>query len=402
MSGQVAYREAAATDITGPIVAPRVSSARGKRRIVMIQTQAEGAGAQEISRILGQGLTAKGYEVHHIFFFRRTAAFDNEPNAVFCALRRPSSIADVVRMFAALVEHLRKIKPDAVLCFQHYGNVIGALAARMAGVKAIVANRTSAKILEPRLTRWIDFVFGLTGVFKKIVVNSKEIEDEYRLYPRGYHARVQRIDHGFESKSSNLSRSAARREFSLPDDVVLLGSVARLHPLKNLDAAIRLLAINSEWHLALAGQGPARMQLERLAKLLGVRDRLHFMGELPPARIAVFLRMLDVFVFPSQAESFGLAVVEAAQAAVPVVANDLSVLHEVLAVDGMPCALFVDTTNPESFAEAVQRLLDDGELKVTLSSRGKELSQRYSLEVMVASYTALIETGMASAGLLRR
>jgi glycosyltransferase involved in cell wall biosynthesis len=183
---------------------------------------------------------------------------------------------------------------------------------------------------------------------------------------------------------------------------VLLGSVARLHPLKNLDAAIRLLAINSEWHLALAGQGPARMQLERLAKLLDVRDRVHFMGELPPARIAIFLRMLDVFVFPSRAESFGLAVVEAAQAGVPVVSNNLSVLREVLAVDGTPCALFVDATNPEDFAEAVQRLLDDEELKGTLLSRGRELSRRYSPEAMIASYAALIEAGMASAGPLRR
>ena len=47
-----------------------------RRRIVLVQTQAEGAGAQEITRILGQGLTARGYDVHHVFFFRRTAAFD--------------------------------------------------------------------------------------------------------------------------------------------------------------------------------------------------------------------------------------------------------------------------------------------------------------------------------------
>jgi glycosyltransferase involved in cell wall biosynthesis len=392
MSQQVVYRESVATGVATPTVAPRIGLARSKRRIVMIQTRAEGAGAQEISRILGHGFTARGYEVHHVFLFRRTAAFDNEPNAVFCALRRPTRIADLARMFGALVDHLRNLQPDAVLCFQHYGNIIGALAARIVGVKTIIANRTSAKILEPRLTRWINFAFGMTGVFKRIVVNSKEIEDEYRFYLRPYQERVQRIEHGFESKICNLSQSAARREFSLPDDVVLLGSVARLHPLKNLDAAIRLLAINSEWHLALAGQGPARMPLERLAKLLGVRDRLHFVGELSPARVAVFLRMLDVFVFPSQVESFGIAAVEAAEAGVPVVANDLSVLREVLAGDDLPCALFVDAADPERFATAVQRLIDDVELKATLSSRARELSRRYSPEAMVASYVKLIES----------
>ena len=117
------------------------------------------------------------------------------------------------------------------------------------------------------------------------------------------------------------------------------------------------------------------------------------MGELSPAQVAVFLRTLDVFVFPSQAESFGLAAVEAAQAGIPVVANDLRVLREVLAVDDKPCALFVDAANPEIFAAAVQSLLDDGALKATLTVRGRELSRRYSPDVMVAKYLALIETG---------
>ena len=191
--------------------------ARRKPRIVMIQTQAEGAGAQEISRILGQGFEAKGYEVHHVFFFRRTAAFDNEPNVFFCARQCPAGISDFVRMLTVLVRHLGAIRPDVVLCFQHYGNIVGALAARLAGVKAIIANRTSAKVLEPRWTRWLDLAFGTTGLFSKVVVNSKEIEDEYRRYPRRYRARVARIDHGFESKSSDLSRSAARKVFALPD-----------------------------------------------------------------------------------------------------------------------------------------------------------------------------------------
>jgi glycosyltransferase involved in cell wall biosynthesis len=373
--------------------------ARRKPRVVMIQTQAEGAGAQEISRILGQGFEARGYEVHHVFFFRRTSAFDNEPNAFFCALQRPGGIPAFVRMLTVLIRHLRQLRPDVVLCFQHYGNIVGALAARIAGAKVIIANRTSAKVLEPRWTRWLDLAFGTTGLFKKVVVNSKEIEDEYRRYPRLYQARVARIDHGFQSKSTDLNRSAARRALALPENITLLGSVARLHPLKNLDAAIRLLVIHQDWHLALAGQGPAQPQLESLAKSLGVLDRLHFMGELSPAQIGIFLRTLDVFVFPSQAESFGLAAVEAAQAGIPVVANDLGVLREVLAIDELPCALFVDAANPESFAAAVQKFLDDDVLKATLTSRGRQLSQRYSPDAMVVNYLALIETGaVRSAG----
>src|SRR5262249_7831809 len=105
-----------------------------------------------------------------------------------------------------------------------------------------------------------------------------------------------------------------------------------------------------------------------------------------------FLRSLDVFVFPSSAESFGLASVEAAQAGVPVVANDLEVLREVLAVDGQPCAVFVDVTNTWKFTEAPRKLLTDQQLRRLLSSRGIRLGDRYSRDAMVDRFDALISS----------
>ena len=50
---------------TDKVAAPRVRAGAAKARVVLVQTQAEAAGAQEISRILGAGLTAQGYEVHY-------------------------------------------------------------------------------------------------------------------------------------------------------------------------------------------------------------------------------------------------------------------------------------------------------------------------------------------------
>ena len=125
-------------------------------------------------------------------------------------------------------------------------------------------------------------------------------------------------------------------------------------------------------------------------------DRVHFVGELTPEQVGIFLRALDVFVFPSLAESFGLAPVEAAQAGIPVVANDLEVLREVLAVKGEPCALFVDVGDTCAFATAIRSLLTDKELSAALSARGRELSQRYSLETMVDRFAALIASSTAS------
>ncbi|MEA2934636.1 MAG: hypothetical protein QOD74_1282 [Variibacter sp.] len=377
--------------VAGPQVAEQVAAARRRPRIALVQTQAEGAGAQEIARILAQGLEARGYDAHLVFFFRRTAAYDGHAKTFFCAPQRPASLLDVARMFAALVRHLRQLQPDAVLCFQHYGNVVGAVAAFLAGRRNIVANRNSVRSLEPLWVQWLDLAFGTAGLFRRVVVNSKAVADEYRSHPRWYRSRVVRIDHGFETKTARHGKADARSSLGLPADVCLLGSVARLHPAKNLAAAIRLLSGNRDWHLALAGQGAERGNLEKLALSLGVFDRVHFVGELAPERIGTFLQALDVFVFPSLAETFGLAVVEAAQAGIPVVANKLEVLQEVLAVDGAPCALFADARDTNAFGAAVRRLLEDEDLRAAMTSRAAGLATRYSLDTMVARYAGLLE-----------
>jgi glycosyltransferase involved in cell wall biosynthesis len=364
-------------------------------RILLVQTQAENAGAQEISRLLSQGLETRGHTVHQLFLFRRTDAFDGSPNAVFCADRRPTGPRSIATLLARLFGHVRRLRPDVVLCFQHYGNLIGAPVARLAGARVVIANQTSATLTTPALARQLDRLCGALGLFTRTVVNSSDAELEYKGYPRSYRSRLIRIDHGFQDKGSALGRAAARAAFGLPGAGVLLGCVARLHPLKHLDAAIRLLPLDRDWRLALAGQGASRADLVDLARRLGCADRVHFLGELPSAQVGDFLAALDVFVFPSLAETFGLAVVEAAQAGVPVVANRLDVLEEVLAVDGGPCALFVDVDDTDAFAGAVRRLLDDPLLADALAARGRRLKQRYSLDAMVDAYEALIE-GLAA------
>src|SRR5436305_10608007 len=95
------------------------------RRILMIQTQAENAGAQEISRILSEALSERGFDVRQLFLFRRTSSFDDAPNTIFCADERPGGGRALARLIGKLVREVRRIRPDAVLSFQHYGNLFG-------------------------------------------------------------------------------------------------------------------------------------------------------------------------------------------------------------------------------------------------------------------------------------
>jgi glycosyltransferase involved in cell wall biosynthesis len=144
------------------------------------------------------------------------------------------------------------------------------------------------------------------------------------------------------------------------------------------------------WHLALAGQGADEARLRQLADDLKVSDRLHLLGEIAPRQIADFLACLDIFVFPTQAETFGLAAVEAANAGVPSVVTDLPVLREVLSFEGKPTALFVDASDQAKLSAAVSRLLTDQALSDELQKNAKGLRLRYSVDAMVEEYVQIL------------
>ncbi|WP_375161887.1 glycosyltransferase family 4 protein [Bradyrhizobium sp. RDT46] len=379
-------------DLGEPTATAPARSNRGgpKPHVLLAQTQAENAGAQEISRLLGAGLTARGYRVTNLFFFRKSDSFDEPPDTLYCAPSRPGNPVALLRMLWTLGRHIRTIRPDAVLTFQHFGNVIGAGMTRLVSRAAVVANQVSSALAMSRPVRTADIVMGSLGFFDRITLNSKDMEREYSRYPAAYRSRMVHVPHGFDDKALTLSKDAARQAFNLPPDRVLLGCAARLHPHKRLDLAIRLLPDQPSWHLALAGQGADEARLRQLADELKVSDRLHLLGEIPPSRMADFLACLDVFVFPTQAETFGLAAVEAANAGVPSVVADLPVLREVLSCEGKPTALFVDASDHPKLSAAVSLLLTDQPLREALRQNAKGLRLRYSVDAMVEEYVRIL------------
>ena len=358
--------------------------------VLLVQTQAENAGAQEISRLLGAGLTARGYRVTNLFFFRKSDSFDEPPDTLYCASSRPGHPLALLQMLRTLGRHIRTTRPDAVLTFQHFGNVIGAGVSRLVCRAPVIANQVSSALSMSWPVRTADIVMGSLGFFDRITLNSLDMQREYSRYPAAYRSRMVHVPHGFDDKALTLPRQAAREKFKLPTDRVLLGCAARLHPHKRLDAAIRLLPDQPSWHLALAGQGTDEVRLRRLADDLNVSDRLHLLGEIAPRQMADFLACLDVFVFPTQAETFGLAAVEAANAGVPSVVTDLPVLREVLSFEGKPTALFVDASDHAKLSASVSKLLTDQTLREELRQNAKGLKLRYSVDAMVEEYVRIL------------
>jgi glycosyltransferase involved in cell wall biosynthesis len=282
---------------------------------------------------------------------------------------------------------MRRARPDAVISYQHYGNIAGTIAGRLAGAKHLIANQSGAP---GRHGGWpaalADTLMGVAGLYDYSVVNSAWLAAQFDAYPVTYRKRLRRIDHGVEAAGPLADKRAARGTFGLPDNAYLVISSGRLTEDKNQAAIVAALPRLPDVHLALAGAGPEREALMALAAKWGVADRVHFVGEVPRARMVDFLAAGDLFVFASRTETFGLAVAEAAIAGLPIVANGLDVLREVLG----GAALYVDVDRGDELAAAIARIKGDALLQAELVDAGRALATRYSPAAMTQAYAALL------------
>jgi glycosyltransferase involved in cell wall biosynthesis len=163
--------------------------------------------------------------------------------------------------------------------------------------------------------------------------------------------------------------------------VVTVGRLTAQKRISLLIEAVGILAAEGRpVPLTIAGDGPERASLERLARELGLRDLVRFTGQVEPRRIPEVLRDAAVFAFPAAGEGFGLAVVEALMLGLPVLAaRDGGGVAEIVPV-GKGGRLA--EPDPRSFAEAITALLDDREAAQEAARAGAKLKQRLSPEAV--------------------
>ena len=145
---------------------------------------------------------------------------------------------------------------------------------------------------------------------------------------------------------------------AVPRDARVLLAVCRLEPQKGIDVAVRALEEIPGAHLVVLGEGPQRAELERVAD-----ERVHLPGRVPD--VAAWLLRADVLVHPVRWEGFGLAVLEAMLAGLPVVATNVSSLPELVGDAG----ILVPQDDASGLAAAVNRVLAD---PADLGARGRE------------------------------
>jgi glycosyltransferase involved in cell wall biosynthesis len=172
---------------------------------------------------------------------------------------------------------------------------------------------------------------------------------------------------------------------SVPDDerIVRLLSVGTVEPRKGLEYLLRALSELSDcsWQLDLLGDFDAQHHafLEKLARSIHVADRVRFHGRVVDSVLEDFMSRAHVYVSPSLGEGFGLAVLEAMERGLPVVATQAGALPEL--VQNERTGLLVPPRNPSALAAALRRTIVDPDLRQRLGQSAQDaVKDRYSWE----------------------
>ncbi|MFF5855733.1 glycosyltransferase [Streptomyces sp. NPDC012751] len=265
-------------------------------------------------------------------------------------LTDPGPVADGLRADGVRVTHLgmsgnrdlsalprlarviRRGRYDLVHTHLYRACLYGRIAARLAGVRAVVATEHS---LGDTQTEGRPLGAGVRALYllgerlgRSTVAVSPAVAARLARWgvPR---PRIAVVPNGIDLARFAFDPEARRRTraaLGLPEDAFVIGGIGRLVPGKRFDVLVRALAdLPGDCRLLLVGGGPQEPVLRRTARRAGVADRVLFAGERPylpdgspgPALPALASAM-DVLAAPSPEEAFGLAVVEALAAGLPV------------------------------------------------------------------------------------
>ncbi|HEX3584371.1 MAG TPA: glycosyltransferase family 4 protein [Candidatus Angelobacter sp.] len=373
-------------------------------KLTLIISSLEQGGAERILSMLASAWVKRGAEVTLVTFDDgKGAAYSLDPAIILNSLGVPNSAAG--SFFRALgcngqrVCRLRRVvrqsRPDVVISFLDFPNIITLLATRGLGIPVIVSERANPEYDE------------LKQVWKVL---------RRLLYPLSAALVCQT-----SAMIAMLQEKIKVQGYAIPNPVVLpasfstdaLGSakaesrtliaMGRLVPQKGFDMLLeafsKVAGKHPEWSLKVLGRGPLKAQLEAQAELLGLKNRVNFAGALPdPFPV---LREADLFVFPSRFEGFGNALIEAMACGLPVISFDCPAGPSDIILHGVNGVL-VPREDVTAFAAAMDRLMSEPAERARLACRAPEVLQRFSLGRILGMWDEVIDHALWRSGRRKR
>ncbi len=357
-------------------------------------------------RNLTEALTAKGHDVR-ILTLSGTYRSHRENN-VYYIRSLPVPVYPGVRMSLAshhaLIRELIEWKPDVIhsQC-EFFTFRFARRIAKKTGAPIVHTYHTmyeqyvSYLIPGKKLGKW--FVrtaarYLLNKVNAVIVPTPKveaslcgyEIEPPMQVIPSGISLEQ------FRSRLSSEERTEKRASLGITEEQTVLISLGRLGYEKNLDELIlffeKAVAAHPDLRLVIVGDGPAKNDLEKLAKEKDLSEKVIFTGMVLPGEVQNYYQLGDVFVSASTSETQGLTYIEAAANALPLLCRQDDCLDGVV-ISGENGYTY--TTEAE-FLQSLDQILKDPAWILKAGARSEAVANSFSKEVFGDAAEALYQS----------
>ena len=301
--------------------------------------------------------------------------------------RQPGFHPSLARRLSAVAQ---QVDADVLHCHQYSPFVYGALA-RLArpGLRVVFTEHgrlsdappsRKRRLLNPAIAHAASRIASVSHDLKRHMVAEGLPERRIEVVHNG-------IDLGPEPSPD--AAADLRRQLALPGDALVVGTVARLDPVKHLQALVEATAQLSGRgrlvHALVVGDGPDRDLLERDARARGMEHAVHFLGHRDEAR--GYLPGLDVYVNCSISEGISLTILEAMAAGVPVVATSVGGTPEIVTDE---VGRLVPPRDPSALADTLAVLADAPSLRAALGRAARaRVAEHFTIEAMTARYLTM-------------
>jgi glycosyltransferase involved in cell wall biosynthesis len=229
----------------------------------------------------------------------------------------------IAGLMGSLYRGFKTSKPDVAHFHNATAAIMGAIPARMAGVKSVVVTRHGLVGPPYSLRRELKFAFACRFCDWVIAV-CEEARLNLLAAPFASRNRIVRIYNGGNLVNTNGATPAPKIGFTLLH-------VGRLSPAKDQESLLRAFALAKgsvpDLQLWIVGDGPLRTTLQELARDLGIDSATRFFGE--QADVGPFYGAADLFVMSSVSEGLPMSLLESMSAGLPSVVSDIGGMREV-------------------------------------------------------------------------
>ncbi len=238
---------------------------------------------------------------------------------------------------------------------------------------------TSYVIPSKRLGDYLAKVLSRHRLKRVDTLVAPTLKVEHTLQNYGMHAPISVVPSGISleqhhKRLTEQERLEKRRALGIGDEDQVLLNLGRLGGEKNLDELITLFAEarqkNGNLKFLIVGDGPAREELEKHARKLGVADHVIFTGMVPPSEVQNYYQLGDVFVSASTSETQGLTYIEAAANGLPLLCRQDDCLADVLE-EGQNG---YEYTSAQEFLDAIDAVMDDPSWRSAAGQRSQEIA----------------------------